>query len=115
MNGVLLVDDLRSCRDHRDAVVARTAGAALDELRRSRQWDELWLDHDLGHATGVVETALPIVDYLCEAAFKGQPVVVGTLFVHTANPVGRATILRSLTAFGYAPVVVDATAYLISE
>jgi hypothetical protein len=108
------VDDLSRFRDGRDAVVSRTATQAPAVVGQNRSWDEIGLDHDLGDATGQVETMRPVIDLLCAAVFHGHPIEVGVLVVHTANPVGRVDIVRGLTAGGYRPVVLDARRDLIS-
>ena len=45
---IVLVDDLRSFVDGRNAEVARTSAAGVEILDRyrDRHLDELWLDHD---------------------------------------------------------------------
>nr|WP_240529879.1 cyclic-phosphate processing receiver domain-containing protein [Streptomyces mangrovisoli] len=59
--------------------------------------DELWLDHDLGGDDSI----LPVVTLLEEAAFDGRPFRIGTVFVHSANPIGAETVVRSLTFWNY--------------
>ncbi|WP_313069147.1 hypothetical protein [Kitasatospora gansuensis] len=44
---------------------------------------------------------LPVVTLLEEAAFHGQPFDIGTVFVHSANPTGAATVVQALTRWNY--------------
>ncbi|MEY9870811.1 hypothetical protein ABH931_000265 [Streptacidiphilus sp. MAP12-33] len=44
---------------------------------------------------------MPVVTLLEEAAFGGQPFHIGTVFVHSANPIGAETVVRSLTRWNY--------------
>ncbi|MFD9204116.1 cyclic-phosphate processing receiver domain-containing protein, partial [Streptomyces anthocyanicus] len=59
--------------------------------------DELWLDHDLGGDDSI----LPVVTLLEEAAFNGRPFRIGMVYVHSANPTGAETVVRSLTRWNY--------------
>ncbi|MFD5517060.1 cyclic-phosphate processing receiver domain-containing protein [Streptomyces sp. NPDC127066] len=94
---VLGIDDLRPLP--RATRIARTSreGVQLLEEHRDRFIDELWLDHDLGGD----DTVMPVVTLLEEAAFDGRPFRIGAVFVHSANPVGAETVVRSLTRWNY--------------
>ncbi|MER5638971.1 cyclic-phosphate processing receiver domain-containing protein [Kitasatospora sp. NPDC002227] len=94
---ILGIDDLRPLP--RATRIARTsrAGIQLLEEHRGRFIDELWLDHDLGGEDSI----LPVVTLLEEAAFHGRPFDIGTVFVHSANPTGAETVVRSLTHWRY--------------
>src|SRR5262249_4138147 len=72
---VVLIDDLRSFVDGRDAQVARTSAAGVEILRSYRDLylDELWLDHDLGQD----DTIWPVVEVLEQAAFEDRPFDIG--------------------------------------
>jgi hypothetical protein len=96
---VVLVDDLRSFTDGRAALVARTSADALALLTRiaGQPIAELWLDHDLGG----IDTIWPVVEVLERAAFEENPVPVGTVFVHSANPAGAARVAQVLRRWGY--------------
>jgi hypothetical protein len=96
---VILVDDLRSFVDGRDAEVARSsaAGVQLLDRYRDRRLDELWLDHDLG----LDDTIWPVVEVLERAAFEGCPFDIGVINVHSANPAGAAKISQVLRHWGY--------------
>ncbi|MFC4034468.1 cyclic-phosphate processing receiver domain-containing protein [Streptomyces polygonati] len=94
---VLGIDDLRELP--RATRIARTSreGIRLLEEYGNRFIDELWLDHDLGDD----DTIMPVVALMEEAAFNGQPFHIGTVFVHSANPIGAETVVRSLTHWNY--------------
>lgn len=93
----LVIDDLRSFVDEsRPVQYARTAQEGLDLLRR-RDWEAIYLDHDLGPE----EDSMVVVDYLCERAHHGHRFPVDVIYVHTQNPVGAANIIRSLERYGY--------------
>jgi hypothetical protein len=96
---VVLIDDLRTFVDGRDAEVARTSadGAALLNRYRDRRLDELWLDHDLGAA----DTIWPVVELLERAAFEEHPFDIGTIHVHSANPAGAGKMVQALQRWGY--------------
>lgn len=95
---VLVIDDLRSFTF--PARYARTSGEGLAALAVSGPLDELWLDHDLGGD----DTIMPVIDYLAERAFNGDPFPVAKVMVHTSNPSGAATMMRVLRRWEY-PVV----------
>ncbi|RGD57490.1 hypothetical protein DR950_06485 [Kitasatospora xanthocidica] len=94
---VLGIDDLRPLPGA--TRIARTSreGTRLLEEHRDGFIDELWLDHDLGGD----DTVMPVVALLEEAAFEGRPFRIGTVYVHSANPVGSASVVRSLTRWNY--------------
>lgn len=94
---VLGIDDLRPLP--RATRIARTSreGVQLLEEHRDSYIDELWLDHDLGGD----DTIMPVVTLLEEAAFHGRPFRIGAVFVHSANPIGAETVVRSLAHWNY--------------
>lgn len=110
---VVLVDDLRSFRDGRPCLVARTSVEGVELLRslRGQGLCELWLDHDLGGD----DTVRPVVAELEEAAFNGEPYDVGLVIVHTSNPAGGDVVVRALRPWGYRVVVRDPAAYFTTE
>lgn len=115
---ILLIDDLRDFRDVTEdmkVTVARTSAEALAILASDTIWDEIWFDHDLGKVDDKVDSTLPILDLLCEAAFNDTPVDVGICYVHTSNPVGRNNILSGLDRYGYQAVRVNAPDYFIVQ
>jgi len=95
MKKILVVDDIRQFPP--PVTYARTSARAVQLLRKTPQLDELWLDHDLGGR----DTAMPVVDWLSERAFNDNPFPVKKIFVHTSNPSGAATMVRTLTRWGY--------------
>lgn len=111
---VLLIDDLRDFKRKitpGDLTVARTSQEGLDVLL-TRKWEQIWLDHDLGlNADGSEDTIMPVVDFMCERAFNGSPVEAEAILVHTSNPNGAAVIQRSLSAYGYSSIRVNAPEY----
>lgn len=105
---VLLVDDLRDFVDPPEGlVIARTSQAALNILKdyNNNYWDSIWLDHDLGMVDSKEDTIMPVVDYLAEKAFFEDPIKVNTVYVHTANSVGRDQMIKTLNHYGYKTVV----------
>ncbi|MFD5633336.1 cyclic-phosphate processing receiver domain-containing protein [Streptomyces sp. NPDC127077] len=94
---ILGIDDLRPLP--RCTRIARTSreGIQLLEEHRHSFVDELWLDHDLGGD----DTIMPVVTLLEEAAFNARPFQIGTVFVHSANPIGAETVMRSLARWSY--------------
>lgn len=44
---------------------------------------------------------MPVVTLLEEAAFHGNPFQIGTVYVHSANPIGAETVMRSLSHWKY--------------
>ncbi|MFF3137717.1 cyclic-phosphate processing receiver domain-containing protein [Streptomyces mirabilis] len=85
---ILGIDDLRPLP--RATRIARTSGEGIQLLQEHRDSfiDKLWLDHDLGGDDSI----LPVVTLMEEAAFNGRPFRIGTVFVHSANPIGAETV-----------------------
>ena len=111
---ILLIDDLRDFLTpdiQAELTIARTSQQALDVLAQKNDWDELWLDHDLGGD----DTIMVIVDYLSEKAFFDEPVNVGLVFIHTSNPVGRKQMKLTLDRYGYNTRLVDAEQFFTVE
>ncbi|MER5657502.1 cyclic-phosphate processing receiver domain-containing protein [Streptomyces sp. NPDC102256] len=94
---ILGIDDLRPLPW--TTRIARSSGEGIKLLQEHRDSfiDELWLDHDLGGD----DTILPVVTLMEEAAFNGRPFRIGTVFVHSSNPTGAETVVRSLTRWDY--------------
>ncbi|MCQ4042119.1 cyclic-phosphate processing receiver domain-containing protein [Streptantibioticus rubrisoli] len=94
---ILGIDDIRPLP--RATRVARTSREGIELLREHRDSfiDELWLDHDLGGDDSI----MPVVTLMEEAAFSGRPFHIGTIFVHSANPIGAETVVRALTRWNY--------------
>ena len=98
----IIVDDERTFAaiSGADDVYARNtqeAWLAILDAERTGGMDELWLDHDLGPD----EDILILLDFLCERAYEGNPVKAGRIYVHSQNPAGAATVVRSLERYGY--------------
>ncbi|MFF4951302.1 cyclic-phosphate processing receiver domain-containing protein [Streptomyces chattanoogensis] len=94
---ILGIDDLRSLP--RATRIARTSREGIHLLQEHRDGfiDELWLDHDLGGDDSI----MPVVTLMEEAAFSGRPFRIGTVFVHSANPIGAESVVRALTRWNY--------------
>lgn len=101
---ILFIDDERSL-DGEDVEIARTSKDAL-QLLAENSYSEIWFDHDLGGD----DTTIPVVDYLAEMAFNGNP-YPARMVIHTANPVGRENIKRALERWGYSCKVNAATTW----
>lgn len=105
MSQILFIDDERTPPHQEEVEIARTSEQAL-QMIRSNSYSELWLDHDLGGE----DTIMPVVDMLAEKAFNDEP-YPADIVVHTANPVGRETIVRVLRRWGYNVKVLPATSW----
>jgi hypothetical protein len=109
---ILVLDDMRNFPDDRAAMITtvRTSSDALNwfQLRGAFfpgiHLDELWLDFDLGGD----DTAMPVVMYLAEMGFHGQPYPVDRIYLHTSNPVGRTAMQATLERYGYDVYPVEA-------
>jgi hypothetical protein len=113
MKTILLIDDLRVFRKPQTEAnihIARNSAEALTILHENPglHWDEIWFDHDLGIVDDKKDTTLPVADYLSERAFFDNPVSVGTVFIHTSNPVGANALTTTLQRYGYKTVRVQA-------
>ena len=113
MKTILLIDDLRVFRNPQTEAnvhTARNSAAALTILQEhpDLHWDEIWFDHDLGIVDEKKDTTLPVADYLAERAFFDSPVSVGTVFIHTSNPVGANALTATLQRYGYKTVRIQA-------
>ncbi|MFD7875838.1 cyclic-phosphate processing receiver domain-containing protein [Streptomyces sp. NPDC059766] len=94
---VLGIDDLRPLPWATSIARTSREGIQLLEEHRDSFIDELWLDHDLGGE----DTIMPVVTVLEEAAFNGRPFRIGAVFVHSANPIGAETVVRSRARWNY--------------
>lgn len=92
-----------------DCTYARTSQEAIEAIRDDGPWDETWFDHDLGGD----DTISPVVSWIMEAAFYGDPPPLGRCVIHTDNPVGRAMLKQQLSKH-YDVVDVSAIDYLES-
>lgn len=105
---ILFIDDERNIGGD-DVHIARNSSEAL-ELLKVNNYDEIWFDHDLGGD----DTTMPVVDHLAELAFNGNA-YPARIVIHTANPVGRAVIQRTLERWNYRCVVKPATTWSSPE
>lgn len=117
LHDTLLIDDLRVFRESDVPVtIARTSRDGVDILRTAHdaghQWEQIWLDHDLGDATGTNDVIGPVVDWLCQQALAGATVEVDAIIVHTTNVAGGDAMARSLQRVGYRTVRIRASEYL---
>jgi hypothetical protein len=114
---ILLIDDLRNFREapvDTELTIARTSTEGLAALELEREWDQIWLDHDLGlDRFGEPDTIMVVVDRMSELAYFNTPVRVREVLVHTSNPPGAAQMLQALTHFGYNVRVVQPERYFI--
>ncbi len=107
MRNILFVDDERDYPvelNGRNVITVRTSAMALELLKGSAFYAEIWLDHDLGGD----DTTMPIVDWLAEQAFLGEPYPVDCIVIHTANPVGQKNIERTLRRWDYPTMLASA-------
>lgn len=116
MRNILLIDDLRRFREtHKDAqvAIARNSKTGLEMLANDVEWDEIWLDHDLGDKTGEIDSIMPVIDYMSERSVYENPVKVNTVFVHTSNPAGAKSMMSALDRYGYRAVRVIPEKYFV--
>lgn len=105
MSKILVIDDLREFSFK--AIYARTSKEALDILYQ--EWDEIWLDHDLGEE----DTIKPILDFIQEKSFYGDKTFDNTQFiVHSANPYGAKMMVAVLERCCYYVVRINANDFL---
>src|SRR4051794_27018929 len=97
----VLVDDVRSFRDGRPCLVARSSAAGVELLQRlaGTRIDHLWLDHDLVGD----DTIWPVVRHLETAWETGQPYDIRLVHLHAASSLAAHRMgitLRATTAPG---------------
>lgn len=117
---VILVDDLRMFIDSAvPVIITRSSAAGLAILRQRHMTREplaqLWLDHDLGTASGQEDTTGPVVDWLLQVAAEGSPLEVERILVHTSNGVAASWMVTSLRHAGYVVNRLDAADYLVVD
>ncbi len=95
----ILIDDIRSFRDGRQALVARSSaeGVALLNGHHARRIEHLWLDHDLRGT----DTIWPVVHLLEDASLAGAPFDIGRVHVHAARSGPAQRIVVSMRRSGY--------------
>jgi hypothetical protein len=87
----LVIDDLRT--HQAGGLHLRSSASALEWFQQNphQRIPELWLDHDLGGD----DTIRPVVHYLEERCYNGDPAQIDCIYVHTANDVGARWIMSS--------------------
>jgi hypothetical protein len=102
---IVVVDDLRNpMASTSEGIVVETHRTPEEGLAALQAYheagekiEELWLDHDMGFSDdGCDLTIWPVVDWLFEQAYQGNPLDVTYVFVHTSNPWGRTRIKAAL-------------------
>lgn len=107
---ILVVDDRRLFAF--DAHYARTAAAGVAALSAGQEYDEIWLDHDLGEPPREI---WPVVELLEQLAHENRFPVRGAILVCSDNPAGAERIRLALERSGYQVRRVDAKPYLASS
>lgn len=102
----LVIDDLRVLNLPGDVVYARTVGEALARLQTEEEWEGIYVDHDLGYATGRAEDIWDVVEYFETRMFE-KPIKTKQIYVITANPVGRQRLKLAFDHMGYPTTVLD--------
>lgn len=97
----VLIDDVRSFRDARPCLVARSsqAGVAVLDQLRDQRIDDLWLDHDLVGDDDI----WPVIRLLEEAAEAGRPFDISRLHVHASRSLPAHQMKVALRRAGYRP------------
>lgn len=89
----VLIDDVRTFRDGRPCLVARSSGAGVALLRSLEgPLDELWLDHDLAGD----DTIWPVVEWMCATSLD-----VSEVIVHASRSGPAMRMVKALRAAGY--------------
>lgn len=88
------------------------------KLLYDEDWDEVWLDHDMGMDSDMNGTDL--VNYIEQQIHSVEYGLapgpnVGRFVVHSANPVGRDRMIRTLQLLGYKAEKEDPYPYLDDE
>ena len=87
---ILVIDDTREFAF--DAAYARDVRSAISLL--DDEWNEVWVDHDLGNGA----TTRPVVAWIVEQINAGAKPVIGNICIHSSNPSGAAWIRDQLAA-----------------
>lgn len=121
-DNILLIDDLRHFRPEildglpADSYIriCRTVESAMEVLHYDqRQWDQVWLDHDLGKdEDGETVEVIPVIDYIERRVRFGHAIPVANYIIHTSNGVGAGNIARALSSIGLNSVIVNAKDFL---
>lgn len=93
----LYVDDLRECPKGWE--LARSFHDAIHMLE-TYDFDEVSLDHDIDSFYGMKEmTGRDILNWLIARKVDGTKHTPAIVHVHSANPVGRATMLADIKRY----------------
>ena len=84
-----------------DIVFAQTAQEAIDVLSKDTNFDQIYLDHDLGNDT-FVDSDLENTGYQV-AKFLSDKDVRGEIIIHSFNAVGAKRMLQVLPQAVYQP------------
>lgn len=90
----LWVDDIRNSPDD-SWIIARDYNKAIDCLDTGF-FDVVSLDHDLGDESA--KTGYNIVCWIEKKIVTGEWTTLPTIYVHSANPVGRRNIERAISS-----------------
>lgn len=105
----LVIDDVRDFGPDFDyARNLETAGKMLANWN----WDQVWLDNDLGGDEEVYTLVKEI-----ERLFNEENITldVSLFVIHTANPVAREKMVRAFAGMPYPFVVADPTNHLVTD
>lgn len=107
---IIIIDDVRTFRFGFHIRTLNDALSYINLVHTEREHlDELWLDHDLGGT----DTIRPVVDRLEEWWYRGTPLDVKKIFIHSSNPVGRKYINQAINKLGVPLIGVDAMEFLV--
>jgi len=130
---ILVIDDLRNFRNE----VVMDVEAPIFTMRSSHEaltWldnfillnidkqlviEQLWLDHDLGilknndQQEDLNDTTIPFVEELIKLHNAGKHVEIGTVIVHSSNPVGVRNIMNKLRPIYPNIIQVEAHEYFV--
>lgn len=94
----LMVDDMRLPNFPEEVTLVTNSKDALEIISSDRQWDYIYLDHDLGGD----DTIRPVLDFLVKNKrdFSGSIV-----YIISSNPVGVNMIKTALDRAGFLSIV----------
>lgn len=93
MKRILIIDDDHLVGTPAGSVRALSSREAINRFEERSAWDQVWFDHDLGGA----DKATKVVEYLEERREAGHPVFIECVYVHSMNPAGADTLVKSLS------------------
>jgi hypothetical protein len=120
-NNVLLLDAHKVFKAEANisgkAHIFKTSADAVITLKSKPKirWAEVYLDYDLGvKRDGQIDTAMPLVSYICEQAELGTPVNIDIVYVTCVDDEKALMIEHALRYYGYTVERNDASHLLIS-